>query len=322
MKLGIIGAGAIIPFHLEALAAVGFEFSGIAARPNSKRAISIATKYNVPRVFDDFKNLLEMQIDALLIASASETLLEIWQHTIPMQVPTLIEKPVFYGKKQEDFIDSNFENVLVGYNRRFNSSVQYLKNRLKRSSGGTFVFDVPEISWGMTSDKGEVLHNLRTNTVHVIDLIQYVFEDKFDYKISGKSIGVQKNGKALILLEGKQFTGIINLTFGNPGAYSLMIKDDISTFGLQSLENYIEFDSMAIVEPTEEFPIRRYTPISREKTFQLSKDDVIYKPGFLKQSEEFYKIAAGAPREISASIADAAFTCSRIEQIADLLKLI
>lgn len=95
MKLGIIGAGAIIPFHLDALAAVGFEFSGIAARPNSKRASSIATKYNIPHVFDDFKNLLEMQIDALLIASASETLLEIWQQTIPMQVPTLIEKPVF-----------------------------------------------------------------------------------------------------------------------------------------------------------------------------------------------------------------------------------
>lgn len=72
---------------------------------------------------------------------------------------------------------------------------------------------------------------------------------------------------------------------------------------------------MRIDEPSKEFPIRRYSPVS-EISWKISSDDLELKPGFLKQYLEFLQMTQGEDRTIGASLRDAVGSL----QIADVFR--
>ncbi len=319
MKIGVIGAGRIVPFHLDTLVDLGFEIQGISARKNSVGVSNLVNEYRIPKSFDNHLELFKLDLDAVLIASSSDSLLEIWQDAICLGVPILVEKPLFLDLISQDWLDADYSNVIVGYNRRFYSSVNKLKVKLESSTGGNFVFNVPELSWEKNPSRKSVIDNIRNNTVHSIDLLRYLFEGlEFDFSVPNVSRDSQ-NMNLLIPAWNKKFNGVLNLSFGAPAKYSLDIYDSESSFGLSPLEDYYEFTSIKVHEPTEHNPIRRYVPFSG-KEFKISSDDVKFKPGFYLQSKELLGLCKGEKVTIGASVSDAAHVSQIVEELVKLVK--
>ena len=63
---------------------------------------------------------------------------------------------------------------------------------------------------------------------------------------------------------------------------------------------------MKVIEPTKDYPLRQYVPkLVEEGTVFSSRDDFLFKPGFLEQALEFKKVVLGNEPNISAGIKDA-----------------
>jgi predicted dehydrogenase len=319
LKIGVIGAGRIVRFHLDSLVELGFEIHGIAARKNSVGISGLVNEYKIPNAYESHLELFKLDLDAILIASSSSSLLEIWQDAVVLGIPILVEKPLFLDSVSQRFFDTDYPNVIVGYNRRFYSSVKQLKVKLESSKGGNFVFNVPEISWEKNPSLESVVDNIRNNTVHGIDLLRYVFDD-LEFDLSGsKFTGGNQNMNLLVPAGNKIFNGVVNLSFGAPARYSLDVYDNESNFGLAPLEDYYEFNSIKVQEPTENNPIRRYVPYS-DIDFKISHDDVKFKPGFFLQSKELLGLCKGEKALIGASISDAAYVSQIVEELITLIK--
>ncbi len=319
MNIGVVGAGRIVRFHLDTLVDLGFAIHGISARKNSVGISNLVNEYKIPNSFDNHLELFNLELDAVLIASSSNSLLEILRDAASLDVPILVEKPLFLDVSSQDFLQAKYPNVMVGYNRRFYSSVKKLKERLESSSGGNFVLNVPELSWEKNPSRVSVIENIRNNTVHSIDLIRYLFDD-LEFDLSELSFnGRNQNINLLVPVWNRKFNGVINLSFGAPAKYSLDIYDNESNFGLSPLEDYYEFTSIKVHEPTESNPIRRYVPFSNDE-FKISNEDVKFKPGFYLQSKELLELCSGGKPKISASVRDAAQVSQIVERLIRLIK--
>jgi len=64
MKLGVVGSGSIVPFHLDALKAVGFTPTVVGTRPGSARTQSLAKKYSIATVADNWSDVISASVDA------------------------------------------------------------------------------------------------------------------------------------------------------------------------------------------------------------------------------------------------------------------
>jgi predicted dehydrogenase len=319
LKIGVIGAGRVVRFHLDTLVELGFEIHGIAARKNSVEISALVNEYKIPNAYEGHLDLFKLDLDAILIASSSSSLLEIWQDAVSLGMPTLVEKPLFLDLMSQNFLDADHPNVIVGYNRRFYSSVKQLKVKLETSKSGNFVFNVPEICWEKSPSVKSVVDNIRNNTGHAIDLLRYIFED-LEFDLSGsKFTGGNQNMNLLVPTGNKNFNGVLNLSFGAPARYSLDIYDNESNFGLFPLEDYYEYNSMKVQEPTDNNPIRRYVPYS-DVNFKISHDDIKFKPGFYLQSKELLGLCKGEKALIGASVRDAAHVSQILEKMITLVK--
>ncbi|NCV87516.1 MAG: hypothetical protein EBW14_17015, partial [Oxalobacteraceae bacterium] len=76
LRAALVGAGAIAPFHIDALRAVGFEVRHLAASHGSQRARNLADSKGIPQVWDNAEELIvNGDWDCLVLASTTESLL-------------------------------------------------------------------------------------------------------------------------------------------------------------------------------------------------------------------------------------------------------
>ncbi len=318
MKLGVIGSGPIVPFHLDALTQAGFQIKAIASRPGSLTTQELANKYlAIP--LDDFYEVGKSDIDAVLIAPASGAIKEPLKYFIKQGIPILVEKPVL--KESLDFHeigDLDNENVMVGYNRRFYSSVQTLKSHIELNQPHSFFFKVPENSWNGNLDVAGRRNFLLDNTVHMIDLLRYlVGEEGFRIQIQDARSREQLQAIS-VFVEGIDMAGIFQVTFDSPGSYSVEFNGQGFSSKLQPIEHLSSFDSIEVIEPTTEVPIRRYQPKLSNEQFSISNLDLKYKPGFYEQSMAFANLVNGKKSQIAASLHDAFKAIELVEQMSDL----
>ena len=315
MKLGVIGSGPIVPFHLDALVSVGFEISAIASRPGSLTTQSLANKYSATAV-RDFYEVSNYDIDAVLIAPASRAIEQPLKHFIGRGIPILVEKPVLRNTQMfKDLGDLENPNVLVGYNRRFYSSVQTLIARNEQMTPHSFQFKVPENSWNGELDLLGRGNFLIDNSVHMIDLLRYLSGNS-EMKLSIQAGHGEGKLRAInVIAEGDKMSGALQITFNSPGAYSIEFNGSGFSSKLQPIEYLNTFDSIEIIEPTIEIPIRRYQPKLSSKLFSISESDLSFKPGFYQQSKAFADLVQGRKSNIAANLYDAFKAIEIIEQI-------
>lgn len=181
-RLGVVGSGSIVPFHLDAAKAAGFTIAGIASRPDSERTKELAERYNTT-AYPDWRALFAAtkmgKADALLIAPETSVTRSILAEAMNIGVPILVEKPAAYTSVELEplLTKATTKLVLVGYNRRHYSSVAQAKAFVQNNEHVTFHASIPEASWS-SNVSGEKRKNiLLSNTVHVLDLLNYLFED-------------------------------------------------------------------------------------------------------------------------------------------------
>jgi predicted dehydrogenase len=318
MKLGVVGSGPIVPFHLDALTEAGFEIKTIASRPGSVTTQELAMKYHATPL-NDFYEVGKSDIDAVLIAPASGAIKESIRYLIKQGIPILVEKPVL--KETHDFNeigDLDNEKVMVGYNRRFYSSVQALKSHIDLNQPHSFFFKVPENSWNGNLDLNGRKNFLLDNTVHMIDLLRYlVGEVGFRVQMQGTK-SREKLHAINMFVEGVDMVGIFQVTFDSPGAYSVEFNGRGFSSRLQPIEHLSKFDAIEVIEPTSEIPIRRYQPKLSNDQFSISDFDLKYKPGFYQQSRAFADLVNGKKSHIAANLYDAFKAIELAEQMSDL----
>ena len=321
-RLGVVGSGSIVPFHLDALIAAGFEIALVGTRPGSERSAALAERYGAA-LADSWQNVVAAEeLDALLIAPETSVTAEILDAALETtDLPILVEKPISYASVDLLALANNpayNDRVLVGYNRRQYSSTSAARQFLAEQgvANATFHASIPEASWdpNMADDRKRGI--LLANSVHVLDLLQHLFGE---LSIAGVA-GVQNErglvSRAISFTSASGAVGTSIITFGSPSGYFIDLHTPGKSASLKPIEFFNEYVAVQVIDPTPEVPLRHYVP-TRGAEFKLSQDDLDFKPGFLGQSRELFELASG--RDLvdrrSATLAEAA----RVLQLAEAL---
>lgn len=130
---GVIGAGRIGKLHIQHLAQNMPEAELVAiCSLDCSSAEALANQFNVPRVTSDYTALLgDPQIEAVIIASATNTHVEISQATAKAGKHVFCEKPIAFELEQIDetlaIVEKACVKFQVGFNRRFDASFQRVR---------------------------------------------------------------------------------------------------------------------------------------------------------------------------------------------------
>lgn len=317
MRLGIIGAGKNSVFHLEAAKYLGFTAQALLYKNNHKRAEQVAGTFDIPFFYSDIRKFKEIEVDAYLISSTADSLFNIYKELWEMDRPILVEKPLTRQIKTLSTIPKNIESkTIVALNRRHYSSTQRFKDFVNGNPVGSFSFHVPENSWGQTWENKDFLENLYENMVHSIDLMFYVFGLKHDdikyFQLSHSNRSVSS---ILLGFRNSSIQGSYLSTFGSPSNYVLEYFTEKAKITMNPLEHFTIFDQMELIEPSVDFPIRRYLPKSSSE-FKIDTEDSKFKPGFVRQLSSLHELTTNGfiPKE-SAQIQDLRETLEILNRI-------
>ena len=295
-KISIIGTGKIATFHVPALKKVGFEVFSCCGSPNSSRAKIFSKEHNIRFVYDNFEELLTDQdkIDCFLICTDTKVTFEVFKKCLLTKKPILIEKPISHNQLDfKELTNFNTKNVLVGYNRRFYSTINFAKTFIEKNCPCFVTLELP--------DKYE---NFMENSVHGLDVLNYILPNLTIRKIETYKQPNCEIGKLAIFESSRGDKCIAKFNWGIPANYSLVIDAFPYRLELKPFEELRVFHGMKVYQPTKDYPIRKYLPkqIRKENVFKVDKE---FKPGFVEQAKEFFNIVNGKIPNKGANIKNA-----------------
>lgn len=319
MRLGVVGSGSIIPFHLDAAVAAGFEIAIVGSRQGSDRTPVLAERYGA-EAGADWHAVLGADVDAFLIGPETSATPAILAAALETGKPILSEKPGAYASAELEALagHANAGQILVGYNRRHYSSTAAAKDFIGRASEVTFHASIPEASWTTSMPAEKKRDILLSNTVHVLDLLRYLFPGlalhsnlKIASEIDGSiySEAVIFGSKLSLGLSHSEHpsgvaadsgttsptptaSGTAIITFGSPSNYFIDLHSNGRSASMRPIEFYREFDTVSVIEPTPELPLRHYVA-NQAGEFKLDQADLDFKPGFLSQMRELAAMVEG-----------------------------
>lgn len=132
VKIGIIGTGLIAQFaHIPAYQESGAEIIAVCDIVE-KRAKEVAERFSIPRVYRDYKELLEdPDIEAVSICTPNHLHAQMTIDALENSKHVLCEKPMAMNLKEaESMLDTAKKTgkiLMVGFNNRFRGDAQKLK---------------------------------------------------------------------------------------------------------------------------------------------------------------------------------------------------
>lgn len=186
LNVGIIGAGGISECHT-----LGYKNNGnvkvmAVCDINEQRAKAYAEKYGIPHAFTDYREMLKMkELDAVSVTTWNNGHAPISIAALKAGKHVLCEKPLAMNAAEaQQMVDTAKETgklLMVGFVRRFEDNVKYLKSSIESGHFGTVYYVKTGYirQWGNPggwfSDKkrsgGGPVIDLG---VHVIDLVRYI----------------------------------------------------------------------------------------------------------------------------------------------------
>ena len=287
----------------------GFDVTAICSRPGSTRLHSFAKRHEIPLIFDNFDYLLKArrEWDALLIAVSVEDTLDVLNLALKSQAPIMVEKPV--ALRSADllpFINRGLP-VTVAYNRRFYRTAREARREADRGMPLLAQLSIPESVRTPCNETEEpnYLFPFFANSVHGLDLARYVFGD---LRIEHVQRITNPSGAILGLVAILSAMGghVVQLTanWGAPANYSLTLDRPGHRFDMRPFEAATIYEGMEVREPTEETPIRSYTPTPVGKV-DLDDMDREFKPGFVAQAKALAALVRGEDPAPAARLEDA-----------------
>ena len=305
-RLAIIGAGSIARAHINAANEVGFSVVAICGKKDSSRAREIASEVEGLVSYPDFSSMLETKPDAVVIAVNPVHSLDILMKCLGLGLPTLIEKPVSTSSSALIKLRKmDTSGVIVGYNRRHYSSVEQFKEELEDYNSGLIQIQIPELSWDRDPSDPQRHAALLENSVHIFDLANYLFGTIRIRDIS-KNHGEKNPGFSVAsFATDSGFIGSVSIGFGVPDNTYIKFWAGGISLELKPIEHFNKVEELRREVSKDSKNITRYLPISLNEWSQ-SESDLIAKPGFLRQYEEFYSLVAHNVKPTrSATISDA-----------------
>lgn len=307
IRLGIVGAGTIVQSHIDAARLSGFAPVAICGRMGSPRAAKIAQQNKGLVAVSDLNDLLKSKLDAILIAVSIGETIDVLEKCLVGRLPILVEKPVSTDERILQKLYHRWgDQVLVGYNRRHYSSTKKFRETLAIKEKGLIGVNISELSLASQITKEERRQAILTNSVHILDLMNYLFGDI-------RLLNTIKSPKSTRLHfltwqfeSSKGYCGNINLLFGTPENQSVTQWSKSFFQELRPIEMYSSSDSMHMIPPTKNNPVKSYKKILQP--WLMSEVDLKVKPGFLGEYSEFRELCLGKKmdKRISANLQDAA----------------
>jgi len=186
LNVGIIGAGGISECHTEGYKNTGNVKVTAVCDINEQRAKAYAEKYDIPHVFTDYREMLKIdKLDAVSVTTWNNGHAPISVAALKAGKHVLCEKPLAMNtveaKQMADTAKETGKLLMVGFVRRFEDNVKYLKNAIESGYFGRVYYVKTGYirKWGNPggwfSDKkrsgGGPVIDLG---VHVIDLVRYI----------------------------------------------------------------------------------------------------------------------------------------------------
>jgi predicted dehydrogenase len=240
----------------------------------------------------DWHAVLGADVDAFLIGPETSATPAILAAALETGKPILSEKPGAYASAELKALAGhpNAGQILVGYNRRHYSSTAAAKDFIQRASEVTFHASIPEASWTTSMPAEKKRDILLSNTVHVLDLLRYLCGDlQLGHVAKIDSDGIFSRAA---VLASKAVSGTAIITFGSPSNYFIDLHSNGRSASMRPIEFYREFDSVSVIEPTPELPLRHYVS-NQAGEFKLDQADLDFKPGFLSQMRELAAMVEG-----------------------------
>ena len=282
MRIGFIGGGNISKFHLLALRNNNFSVQAIGSRKNSLRCKKFAEDNELINFYckRGWEEVLEKDVDAFSLCIDTSKTAEILLKILDLGKPVLVEKPVAWNLFELDPIchHVNSEKVFVAYNRRFYKVVNYAKQFCDKSKGGSVNINIPDSKQGK--------NRFLSNGCHIIDLARYILGD---FEILKKIIRNNHETNEMEILtalcSNQKWSIIINAHSQIPANFGITINSKKEVFELLPIEKYSLYEGLEIIEPNDEYPLRRYIP----KIVKTEFEDSEFKPGFNNMYKQFYQ---------------------------------
>lgn len=310
MKLGYIGSGPISAFHIPAAQASGFSIEAIGTTVNSARCREFAASMQISDCYrsDGWKSVCSAPVDAFCLCVDTSATAEILLSLLDNNKPVLVEKPVAWKNSDlQDILNHpNSSKIYVAYNRRFYDGVAKAKRFADAAKGGIVEVQIPDSIPG--------LRQFMVNGCHVIDLCRYILGD---LSVHSRVLNESDSGHDIdlfsVICKNTKWTVSITHLPGSPENFSININTPGSRFQLKPLEVSTLYKGMEIIDPSTEFPLRRYIPKPASTYVEKSE----FKPGFLTMYTDFYSFIATGNHNYANTISSAAKTLSLCWDIVD-----
>jgi predicted dehydrogenase len=292
-RVGVAGIGPAGLQHARAVIAAGHTVAiAAAARADSPNAAAFLKATPGVRMVQGLDALLaDGSVDALVIALP-------WSET-PRQLPRLladprpmlIEKPIGLAaadiEKALPGSSSVLANKMIGFNRRFYSTVDRMRRRLAEGGLRAVRVTISEDLERQTRAHGTriVPHLLPFSSAHTLDLVLHLLGPLEIVSLRGHreaSAPFTSMNGLLETREGVPVLMTLNASDPSPAGMSF-IFDDHTTWNLSPLESLAVFDRYDVAELRPGSQIRRYVPHVRDFTDESAE----FKPGFVAQMTAF-----------------------------------
>ena len=286
LKILFIGAGNIAKQHLIVLEKlIDLKYSWVCARTSSKSK-KLAQFFLMKHIEDNYENFVEKnkkKIDGIFILVSGDQIFKISKRVLKFKIPVFIEKPPGLNIKQLNELNNLSKKYktsnLVGYNRRFYSIIQILKDKLKNEKIISAHVEAHERLWILNNKRINkiILKSwIYANTTHVLNLLLFLLGD-FKKVISFKKNNFNKkyievNTSALIEFKNRIFT-TFKSNWNVPGGWLIKIFCVKNTYILDPLEKCIVINKKF-----------------KKKEIKSEKYDLKYKYGFYLQKKFFIQI--------------------------------
>jgi len=302
-RLAVVGSGGIVGFHVAAARAVGFTVEHVAARPGSGSAKRFADEHGLSYPVDDPYELIgrSNEWDGLILATSTDHMPDLLRAACDTGKPILAEKPTARNSALLGPFEQFSNRILVGYNRRFYTSVEYLRSFVHAGGPTVVQCQLPD-SVGLFGTTDERMAAVRLNSVHGFDLLRYVFGDL----ALGQFVTTtgESPSASVVFTSERGDAGTIVANWNAPANFAITADRGGERVELRPFEIATKFHGMEVVEPTTETPIRRYLPKIVDHS-EVPERDLKYKAGFVSQYEAFALLLSGSRDPRAATINDA-----------------
>lgn len=315
VRVAIIGAGRIADKHLDTLHALdNVQLVGICNRGNSDLT-PLAQKYAIAQTFSDWQRMLDtVRADAVFVLVSHFQTVTVTAECLQRGLPCLIEKPAGFTAAETaylaDLADKNGCLNMVAVNRRYYSVINAALQAVQLCGPVMGIsIDAPEAIRTIRATSrhsAELIDRwLVANTIHAIDLFQY---------IGGDTLEAHALRHSWREAQGDSFSASLRFASGALGTFTSFWQSPSTGWKLTLYGDGV----LASLAPFERGELR-YSD-GQVKAIPVAPIDTQFKPGFYAQNRAFIDaVVYGEPPAPPAStLRDAVKTMRLIEQLGGL----